>query len=66
MADQDDNETITDDVTAESDEPEVEGFGSINITRSNIKGAVVASPTPGIGGIGAGPADIAIKENGIK
>ncbi len=65
MADQDDNEMITDDITNEDDEPEVEGFSLINTTRSNIKNGV-ASPTPGIGGIGVSPSEIAIKENGIK
>ncbi len=65
MADQDDNEMITDDITNEDDEPEVEGFATIVITRSNIKGAV-AAPTPGIGGLGGSPSEIAIKEQGIK
>lgn len=61
------DEAITDE-TAE-DEPEVEGFGGINTTRSNIKhaGSVAApAPAPAFGGIGSGKSDYAIKEQGIK
>jgi hypothetical protein len=71
MADQEDHETIigADDGTdgaGTEEEAEVEGFGGINTTRSNIKRPGVTA-TPGIGGIGGvGPSEIAIKEQGVK
>lgn len=65
MADPDENEieTIPDaDADAEAD---VEGFGSINTTRSNIKSAGMAAGAAGTGGV-SGRSEIAIKEQGVK
>lgn len=65
MADQDENETTTSD---DGTEAEVEGFGGINTTRSNIPrrprpaSAVATAP----GDIGMGRTEIAIKEQGVK
>lgn len=47
------------------EEPEVEGFGSILTTRSNIK-ATRPAAAPAVGGIGGGQTEIGIKENGVK
>lgn len=77
MADQSEQDAGTE-LEAETDgagtdevgsDAEVEGFATINTTRSNIKSQTMVSP-PGTGGVG-GPGDaavsgIAIKEQGIK
>ena len=60
-------------VDGEAEDVEVEGFGIINTTRSNIKNSAGMS----LGGLGFGPSSavavpeatapgIAIRENGIK
>ncbi|MDQ6726985.1 MAG: hypothetical protein M3066_12585 [Actinomycetota bacterium] len=66
MEDQDAGGTIPEDAGGPDEaEAEVEGFGAINITRSNIKGAGAMAAPPGTGGVG-GPSQLAIKEQGIR
>lgn len=74
MAEQNENETLTEEAAVTDDETatdetgaEVEGFNGINTTRDNIPRRPRPASAATMGGIGgAGASQIAIKEQGVK